>query len=244
MERLPTTDGEGRISRDTLTSRLEDALRADITHGVLRPGERIRAIDLTVRYGVSQTPLREALQRLSAENLIEVDPRLGATVTRISEFDLHDVYDVLRLLDATALERAIERGDAAWARDIDTAFGALAAATAQQESVTAETPDEDRRRIDQQASMAHWQFHAALYAACGSPWLLRFIRTIHQQAERYRMIALRGNSGFRRPSTHEHHGILQATRARDADAAVKALRDHLTLTVDLVVQVLKEDAER
>src|SRR5688572_6357929 len=88
----------GRISRATLTEQLEEALRADILDGVYRPGQRLRASELTDRYGVSATPLREALQRLAAENLVELDPRLGATVSPISEHDLRDIYELLSMV--------------------------------------------------------------------------------------------------------------------------------------------------
>ncbi len=81
-----------RVSRATLTTQLEDALRLDIIEGVLAPGQRLRSAELTDRYQVSATPLREALQRLAAQNLVEIDPRFGATVAPISRSDLHDTY--------------------------------------------------------------------------------------------------------------------------------------------------------
>src|SRR5829696_8997306 len=111
-----------RLTRATLASQLEDALRVDIIEGVLTPGQRLRAGDLTARYGVSATPLREALQRLAAQNLIEIDPRLGATVAEISRTDLRDIYWLRELLEGLALERSIERGDEAWADNVTAAW--------------------------------------------------------------------------------------------------------------------------
>lgn len=243
MERHPVTQliGEpARISRATLTAQLEEALRVDILEGVLRPGQRIRANEMAERYGVSATPLREALQRLAVENLVELDPRLGATVARISEDDLRDVYEMLQLLDGLALERSVERGDEAWIAGIGQSFDVLSQAIAAQEEVTEATPDGVRRRVGLQWSAAHWTFHYALYSACDSTWLLRFVRTLHQHSERYRMLSMQNVIGQRRDSRHEHEQIMQAAVARDADAAVAALREHLGMTVELLMKALRE----
>lgn len=226
----------GRISRATLTEQLEEALRADILDGVFEPGRRLRAAELSERYGVSATPLREALQRLAVENLVELDPRFGATVARISESDLRDVYDMLSLFACLALERSIARGDEAWAKEITRRFDEKVAASQRLEA-GGSLDDEARRRLGTEASEAHWAFHQALYAACGSPWLLRFVATLHAHAERYRRLAMQ-SSGLRRDSRHEHEGIMLPALARDSQKAVAALRDHLDLTVRLLLDRL------
>jgi GntR family carbon starvation induced transcriptional regulator len=222
----------GRISRATLTEQLEEALRADILDGVFLPGRRLRALEISERYGVSATPLREALQRLAAEGLVELDPRSGATVARISESDLRDVYEMLSLFACMALERSIARGDEAWADEVRARFDALVVSTSTLEAGAA-TDDEARRRSSYEAAEAHWRFHNALYVACGSPWLLRFVATLHAHAERYRRLAAHSH-GLRRDSRHEHEGIMVATLARDSAGAVTALREHLELTVNLL----------
>lgn len=237
-------DPESRISRATLTAQLEEALRVDILEGVLQPGQRIRAHEMTKRYGVSATPLREALQRLAVENLIELDPRMGATVASISVDDLRDIYEMLQLLDGLALERSIERGDQTWLDDLDRTFSRLTDAIAAQEAVTDRTDDNARRRVGLEWSEAHWEFHHALYQACGSQWLLRFVRQLHSHSERYRMRTVQGPSGVRRDSRHEHEQIYLSAKARDTGAAVGALREHLGLTVKLLLDGLAEPLAR
>ncbi len=91
-----------RLTRSTLTAQLEDALRVDIIEGVLVPGQRLRAADLSKRYGVSATPFREALQRLAAQRLVDLDPRFGATVADISRAELRDIYQMRDLLEGLA----------------------------------------------------------------------------------------------------------------------------------------------
>jgi GntR family transcriptional regulator, carbon starvation induced regulator len=230
----------GRITRATLTEQLEEALRADILDGVLEPGRRLRAVELSERYGVSATPLREALQRLAVENLIELDPRFGATVAEITESDLRDIYDVLSTVACLALQRSIERGDDTWAEAIRRRFAEMSHAMEDQERAGV-TDDETRRRLASEAAEAHWHFHNALYAACGSPWLLRFVATLHAHSERYRRLAMQ-SAGLRRDSRHEHEAIMLAALSRDASAAVEALREHLGLTVKLLVDRLGEHA--
>ena len=208
------------VTRATLATQLEDALRVDIIEGVLTPGQRLRAADLTARYGVSATPLREALQRLAAQNLVEIDPRLGATVAHISRTDLRDIYWLRELLEGLALERSIERGDDAWERRVTEAWERFRQQGTKQRTGSA---------ADALAwSSAHRAFHEALFAACDSPWLLRFIGTLYDHSERYRMLAVRSRL---RDTLEEHSGIYKPAIARNAPEAVAWLRRHLATTV-------------
>jgi len=228
----------GRISRATLTEQLEAAMRADILDGVLEPGQRLRASDLTARYGVSATPLREALQRLAVENLVELDPRYGATVAPISVSDLRDIYDQLQLIGCLALERSIERGDDAWAAEVAERFASLTDAT-RRLALGSDADDDTRRQLAADEAEAHWDFHNALYRACNSTWLMRFVQMLHAHSERYRRLAQHAG-GQRRDTLHEHEDIMQAAARRDATGAVGALRDHLGLTVKLLVDTFGE----
>jgi GntR family transcriptional regulator, carbon starvation induced regulator len=226
----------GKINYTTLTEQLEEALRVDILEGVLQPGQRIRANEMTEQYGVSATPLREALQRLAVKKLVELDPRLGATVAPISEEDLTDIYDMLQLLDSLALERSIQRGDDEWVDRMDATFGRLSELIEQQEEVTESTPDATRRRIGLELSDAHSAFHEALYSACDSTWLMHFVDQLRKHAERYRMLTMMQpqGGGVLRNSRKEHEEIYKAAKRRDADAATTALRTHMARTVEIL----------
>lgn len=230
----------GRISRATLTEQLEDALRSDILDGVFAPGQRLRASELTDRYGVSATPLREALQRLAAENLVDLDPRLGATVSRISEDDLRDTYEQLSMVGGMALERSVQRGDGGWDAIVQRRFDALRAAASQLDGAEADS-DDVRRQLTSDAAAAHWEFHDALYQRCGSSWLLRFAKMLHSHAERYRRLSL--HTSRTRHLDEEHEAIMLAARERDAVAAVDALRAHLRATVELLSEPFVEQRD-
>ena len=209
-----------RLTRATLATQLEDALRIDIIEGVLTPGQRLRAGDLTARYGVSATPLREALQRLAAQNLVEIDPRLGATVAEISKTDLRDIYWLRELLEGLALERSIERGDEGWADNVTAAWERFKEQAGKQRT--------DSATEALAWSAAHRAFHEAMFAACDSPWLLRFVGALYDHSERYRMLSVRSRL---RDTLEEHAGIYQPVVERRPEEAVTWLRRHLANTV-------------
>jgi DNA-binding GntR family transcriptional regulator len=202
------------LTRATLTEQVQDALRLDIIEGVFAPGQRLRPAELTERYQVSATPLREALQRLAAESLVEIDPRMGVSVARISQGDLHDIYWLRGVLEALALERAIERGDGAWEGELRLTH-AMFKAQSQDDPIA--------------WSAAHRRFHEALFADCRSPWLLRVLNTLYDHLERYRMVTVQKGTRFR-----EHDEIFRATLERDKSAALGALRRHIEETVQLI----------
>jgi GntR family transcriptional regulator, carbon starvation induced regulator len=235
QDRAAQLASRGRISRATLTEQLEEALRNDILDGVHPPGKRLRASELTSRYGVSATPLREALQRLAAESLVDLDPRSGAAVSEISEEDLRDIYELLAIVGEMALERSVQRGDEAWDAEVERRFRAMTAAHAREIELARDGDgDSDRRRATGDAAAAHWEFHDALYQRCGSPWLMRFAKMLHAHAERYRRLSMQ--TAHDRDLNAEHRAIMEAARSRDAAAAVAALRSHLDATVRLLLE--------
>jgi GntR family carbon starvation induced transcriptional regulator len=225
-------ESESRVTRATLAAQVEEAIRLDIIAGILEPGQRLRAAELTKQYGVSATPLREALQRLAAQNLIELGPRLGATVAPISESELHDIYDMRQLLEGEALERSVKSGGDQWKQSVHQAYEALEQAAARD---TGQSPADILAW-----SSVHRAFHDSLFQACGSEWLLRFVAILSDHSQRYRMLSRRRSS---RPTSEEHKAIFDAAMAGDAAKARDALRVHLAKTVD-VLETATSAAER
>jgi GntR family transcriptional regulator, carbon starvation induced regulator len=222
---------EHRVSRATLTTQIEDALRLDIIEGVLAPGQRLRSAELTDRYQVSATPLREALQRLAAQNLVEIDPRFGATVAPISRSDLHDTYWLREVLETLALRRSMGLADDAWRARVTETFEAF---TRRSSAPPADTTLASA--LDWSA--LHRQFHEALFSACDSPWLQRMLGTLYDHSERYRMLSRRRGT---RDTVQEHARTYEPAIAGDAEAAVAALAAHLRGTVELLESVFPED---
>lgn len=220
----------GRISRATLTSQLEEALRTDIVAGLHEPGQKLRANEITSLYGVSATPIREALQRLSAEGLVELDPKIGARVAPISPDDVRDVFAVRLILEPSALELSVLNGGASWLREVATAFERL-------RSVAGSGAPRDGTRWREamlESAEAHRAFHWALLSACGSPWLLRFISVLHGHSARYRMLLVRSRD---RPAwLRGHEEILDAVRRRDVRRAVRVLERHTREALDMLIR--------
>ena len=233
---MTLTDLGSRVSRATLALQLEDALRADILSGELKPGQRLRAAEIAPRYGVSATPLREALQRLAVEGLVVLDARVGVTVSTISREDLRDVYETRVVLESEALRRAIANGDEAWLARVESALDKLRKVTPRD---GASAGAEGAARA---WSVAHREFDLQLYSSCGSLWLLRFIETLSKRCERYRRAAGQLPNAYRK-WLQEHEAIFQAARARSGEGAVAILQKHLRDTREMVEKELSDALE-
>lgn len=211
-----------RVQRATLTSQTEAAIRSDIISGALAPGQRLAVTELSEQYGVSATPLREALQRLAADNLVAIDPRLGATVAPTSRTHLLDTYRIREVLESLALEDAIDLATDEWERNAVAAFREFEQAVAR---------SEEEHTGAEAWAREHRAFHDALLSTCKSVWLRELLNILNDHSERYRMIS--AASGARHPIV-EHAAILDAALLRDKPSAVAALRRHLELTVEVI----------
>jgi DNA-binding GntR family transcriptional regulator len=224
------------VIRMTLAEQVEAALRVDIMEGILAPGQRLRPIDLAQQYGVSAAALREGLQRLAAQNLIELDPRTGATVADVSESDLHEIYEMRQLLEAMAFERSLRVADAAWANRLEVAWAKLRSA-AQQALALPQDPT-SLRRVSIGYGNAHREFHSALLGACDSRLLVRLVESLYDHTDRYRRIRERQRN---LDPIVEHELIYQPALAGRRKEAVAALKKHLTDTAHAIESGLTQD---
>jgi len=219
-----------RLTRTTLTSQVEQAIRTDIIDGVLAPGVRMRYTDLGGRYAVSATPLREALQRLAAEGLVDIDPHSGASVTAVSQADLDDTYWVRGMLEVIAVQRSLERGDTAWAKRVEAAYGVFRDATVSMHSHAATDSLVAQTR-------AHRDFHDSLADASGSSWLLKILKTLNDHAERYRMLNVTQGMG----DALDDHAALAAAAVARHPYIVELLWSHRSRYLEALVEHLAED---
>lgn len=107
------------MTAQLMRHRVFDELRADIMSCALQPGEEVRESELAIRYGVSKTPIRDALQKLEVEGLVEIVARRGHRVSQISMTDARDILDLRVILEAAAVRRIASEGDAAQLEDLD-----------------------------------------------------------------------------------------------------------------------------
>jgi len=221
----PNPDPSDRGPR-TVADAVHERLRADLMGGRYRPGEALRLEPLMARYGCGISPLREALNRLSAERLVHAVGQRGFQAAPVSLAEMWDVVRLRQKLEGEALAAAIEAGDARWESEILAAFHRLAKA-----------PPPGRDRADPDSwERSHRDFHCALIAACPSLWLLHFVGILYGHTERYRRIRFERTLAKKlvRDVAAEHRELVDAVLARDKRRAVKLLAEHLEKTGNFI----------
>ncbi|MDD5248767.1 MAG: GntR family transcriptional regulator [Rhodocyclaceae bacterium] len=201
-----------RIARSALYEEVAELLRQRIYAHELSPGTWIDEQALAVGFGISRTPMREALKVLAAEGLVRLEPRRGCYVAELSEQDLDEIFPVMALLEGRV---AFEAAAKATAADLER----LAAIHDVLESHAAAN-DADRFFEANQA------FHSALQEIAGNRWLKQMIDDTRKVIKLTRRDSLRLD-GRLKQSLAEHRAILKALRSRDPDKAGRAMHDHL-----------------
>ena len=237
-QRSESADGSGESSADnpTLAEVAYRQLRREIVAGVFEPGQKLRLEVLRARYGLSFSPLREALNRLQGERLVTSIALRGFSVAPFSIAEMWDVVETRILIECEALRRSILMGGDDWEAAIVATFHALSLKTRRLAEAEPEAAAEARDAVES----SHREFHSALIAACGSPRLLDLADTLYTQTERYRCPTLVGRGGERpkRRVVKEHRDIMDAVLARKAALATERLAGHYRHTAQLVEATL------
>ncbi|MCS0496050.1 FCD domain-containing protein [Ancylobacter sp. MQZ15Z-1] len=203
-------------------------LYRDITNGTLAPGRKLPVGELHATYGIGFSPMRDALNRLCAEGLVEKREQRGFFVADLNEDVFLQITNARLVLEETALRLSIAAGDVAWGESVILAFYHLSRA-ARDETSFVLTPE---------WSAAHREFHFALLAGCGNEWLLGFCRKLYEQSERYRArrrLLSTGLSPGTRSHLQVHEAIMKAALAHDADTASDLLVRHYKESFEIVM---------
>jgi len=198
-----------------LYEEVAEGLRQRIFQRDLEPGSWIDELKIAEEYGISRTPLREALKVLAAEGLVTMKLRRGAYVTEVSEKDLSDVYHLLSLLES----------DAAGV----VALHASSAQLATLESLHAELEAAARPgHVDREHFFAiNERFHMQLLAIADNRWRDQMVADLRKVMKLNRHNSLL-KSGRIDESLKEHRAIVAALVARDAPAAIARMREHFS----------------
>lgn len=205
----------------TRASAVYAQLRADISHGVLEPGSKLRVEAMCLRYGVGASPLREALNRLSAEGLVDRSDQRGFSVAPLKWDELPVLTHNRVQLESLVLRESIAARDGAWEDRLVLLVHRLGR-TPRSLSEKAYEPNPAWEAL-------HRDFHRALLAGCPSRWMRGFCDTLAEEAYRFRQLAA-GRSFSQRNEHAEHLAIFEAAIAGDADTAVRLLTEHYTRT--------------
>ncbi len=220
----------------TLAEQVYRALRRDIISGEVPAGQSLRLEYLKERYGISFSPIREALNRLHSERMVVVTSSRGFRVAPFSVEEMWDAIEARILIDCEAMRRSLERADDRWEAQLVGAFHALTLAANRSVAQRELAPSQD-----EVLEARHLEFHHALISACGSRWLIELSGQMYAQTERYRRPSLRGRPrwGSTRDVQQEHQNLMDAALARDAARATTLLTQHYRETgrmVDLARQ--------
>lgn len=200
------------IARVSLHEETVGRIRGMILDGELPPGSRIAERALCERFGISRTPLREALKVLAAEGLVELLPHRGARVTRPSAAELRDAFEVVAALEALAGELACARIDEPTLRRIE--------ALHQQMTL------EYRRRDLAAYFRCNQAIHEAINRAAGNAQLIEMYDLLSNRVRRARFMANHSPERWAE-AMREHEEILEALKQRDGARCGTLLRAHL-----------------
>jgi len=201
------------------------ALLMEIREGRLSPGGRLRETDLAARFGVSRTPVREAIRQLEADGLVTHLPRVGATVRKLGYSEVMELYEMRSVLECAAARMAASVASDAEISELKAISDEIA---------------NSGRGID--ASRLNRQFHRALLETAKNRFLIKSMlalqktmlilgRTTLTDEDRYKSALL------------EHKEILDALKARDGEAAERAMRAHIASGQRARIRALRSELD-
>lgn len=217
---LPSANGPA-----TRATSLYDQLRTDLLGGVLEPGSKLAIEALSEAYDTGATPLREALNRLVADGLVQRREQRGFVVAGISAEDLDEITRTRCWLEEIALRESIARRSTAWEEALVLAHHHLAK--------TPRSLARDHFEDNPAWEPLHRAFHRALVAGCGSRWLLSFCDQLADQHHRYRRLSA-PRAFAKRGVKGEHQQLMEAALQGRADDAVALLHQHFERTARII----------
>lgn len=202
----------GRPRTATAASKIYADLRIELVSLQRRPGEPISEAEIALSYGVSRTPVREAILKLSDEGLLEIYPQSGIFVSRIPVAALPEAIIIRSALEETTARMAAERAT-------PSQILALQSILERQREASAARNSEDFHQADE-------AFHAAVADVAGYPGIWKYIQQVKVHVDRYRRLTLPQRGRIPKVIA-EHESILTAIAAHDGDGARRAMENHL-----------------
>ena len=228
---LPSKSDKGVSQGDskgseTLASAVYDRLLEDILNGNLEPGLKLRLQVLKKNYEVGNSPLREALNRLSENGLVVREENKGFKVAPASEEELKELIRTRCWLEEIALRESIRNGDESWEEQVVLAFHRLSRIS---------SPGGSKEHYNtREWEQRHREYHVALMSACDSSFLLGYCAQLHENTLRYRNLA-EVMEYRERHELEEHKAIQAAALNRDAELAVSLMKAHFEVTAEIVL---------
>jgi len=230
-------------SADALVDELAARIQTRVLNGEIETGTWLRQESLAAEFGVSRTPVREALRKLQATGLVEVQPRRGALVRGVSARDIREAYEVRAELEGLAAglaaarirDRELER-----LRDAQALFRqSVASLLAWREGRTDDLPPD---------AYAEWNrgndlFHLAIQSVAGNARLSAMLADLHRSFPRdLTWLVLGENARLLDENVSQHEDILDAIARHDSKAARRRMVEHVRRAGELVTRRFEERA--
>lgn len=193
---------------------IREILEQHIVEGEFANGERLDEVKLATRFGVSRTPLREALRMLAGSGLVELIARRGAFVRHPGVVELIEMFEVMAEMESMCGRHAARRISSGELAELAVAVKACGQAM--------EKKDPDAYYH------CNEEFHQLIYKACGNSFLAAEAQRLQKRLRPFRRMQLRAQ-GRMRQSMNEHCAILDALEAGDAELAALTLRSHVAV---------------
>ena len=189
-------------------------IRNEVSSGILKPGDQLEVTALAERFGVSRTPIREAIRTLVESGVLETRPRKGSFVRVLSAKQLLDLFQVAAELEGMACRLAALSLTKENVEAIESGLAKCTQAAEFQNNV--------------EYAMANLDFHTAIHNASGNDWLIEQLRQLQINLNSYRTMPyeIRGRLN---KSTDEHKIICDAILSGDGESACNLMRDHMML---------------
>lgn len=215
-----------------LSDQLREQIEERIAVGEYPPGARLDEVEIAKAFGVSRTPIREALIQLATAGLVESRPRRGSVVAEVTPRRLREMFEVMAELEAVCARLAAARAPDAARAALRTAHEACESA------LKAKDPDAFYRLNE--------HFHLALYSACGNEFLKEQAAQLQRRVRPYRRLQLR-LPGRLKSAYAEHAAVVEAIERGDGERAAATIRTHVEVQgqrfADLVA-LTRESAHR
>ena len=204
----------------SLADQVFERLEAEILSGKYQRGEVVTELQLCAELGVSRTPVREALRRLSQEHLIEDSPR-GTVVLGVVRKDFEDMCAIRLRIEGLAVRGFIDNLT-------EDSLRQLREAVEFQEFYLNKSDPDHIKAMDS-------RFHELIYQNCGSAILCDTLSPLHKKVQKFRRLSIE-QSGRAETSVKEHRAIYEAIAAKDADLAERLMNEHVGNAMQTIIE--------
>lgn len=190
-----------------------------------KPGEKINIDEFVEKLGISRTPIRDALLRLSNENLIDVKPRVGYFVSQITEQDIRDIFEIRQIIETRAIKSVIENLPDSEILSIQNLIL------------------DCQSEIEKSGDLHHFvevdiQFHTLIHRQMENRLLSKFMQDMNDLTYRIRVISLQSEENIKL-SINEHLKVVKALLERDQIEAENCIVDHLVKTTERMISIVR-----